>query len=698
MSFIELRIHGVSGTPPKDMLYTEPVTYDRSDRQAKVYEPSKDPWNVRAFHWGSLTAGSSVTAFWVLLAPFAMANAAGWMTDKNNRVTRTSVRLASLFLTGLFFAQVANMTLDVPYSARLQDTQSSPWWTVGMFVASALALVFGIGMLSTQSTFRRLTLKERLRLVFSLSRDDLTPPGEDGSAGSPWADPSDGAKLTNQEMWVPHAILHRLRRLHLAGGMFVLVVVATNAVPNLGWLLWMAIALGALVVLLVGATTLAPESGFVTALTVSSTPIAASLIIVTAVGIGTLDLSDEKVARALFSGAGETALAMVVLLVLAAVVMLASGSFAATGILVVGAFIGAGLGITGGVLIESWLAEPGTVLIGDSTPSAPEQVTAVGMLLLAILVAVLALTFSRIALTKLRPLNRQSTVLDSDLDLSGSAQPPAGENRTRRSVLRARRILAITGVVAIGAALVGAAVALVDLIRGTELLDEVNWSLWFEWEADLLGLSFDLGSVVGIALLLAVIAPAFFIVRSIVGGLLNGEASRRQIGILWDVGSFWPRWYHPLGPPAYAPNAVSRLQEEIETRNPLVLGAHSQGSIISAVSLYLIPENRLPGMFLSYGSQLGILYPLLFPTVGFDELIAEVDKRIYGRWINLWRRSDPIGGQYIPALGNRNWHVNNGSGHSQYELIAEYCAARNRTFMGRMKPLDPDELTDCWET
>jgi len=54
----EPRVHGVSGTPPTDMLYPAPVTYDQGWDLAKVFEPSRDDWEVKAFHWGSLTSNS----------------------------------------------------------------------------------------------------------------------------------------------------------------------------------------------------------------------------------------------------------------------------------------------------------------------------------------------------------------------------------------------------------------------------------------------------------------------------------------------------------------------------------------------------------------------------------------------------------------------------------------------------------------
>ena len=47
---------------------------------------------------------------------------------------------------------------------------------------------------------------------------------------------------------------------------------------------------------------------------------------------------------------------------------------------------------------------------------------------------------------------------------------------------------------------------------------------------------------------LIVFGLTFFILRSIIGGFGDPE-KRRKVGMLWDAGSFWPRWFHPLAPP-----------------------------------------------------------------------------------------------------------------------------------------------------
>ena len=119
----ELRVHGVSGTQPRDMLYTDPVLRDtaspdqpRSYTEVLEIAPAEEEFATQAFHWGGLTAGSRLTAFWILLAPFAFANVAGWMSkDRTNRFGHAMIRLAGLGLTALFITQVFTATVLLPY-------------------------------------------------------------------------------------------------------------------------------------------------------------------------------------------------------------------------------------------------------------------------------------------------------------------------------------------------------------------------------------------------------------------------------------------------------------------------------------------------------------------------------------------------------------------------------------------------------
>nr|WP_240123931.1 hypothetical protein [Streptomyces sp. MUM 136J] len=126
-------------------------------------------------------------------------------------------------------------------------------------------------------------------------------------------------------------------------------------------------------------------------------------------------------------------------------------------------------------------------------------------------------------------------------------------------------------------------------------------------------------------------------------------SARRTIGILWDVGTFWPRAAHPFAPPCYAERAVPDLTWRMATwtratGGRLVLSGHSQGSVLAAAAAWqLRPAERSRVALLTYGSPLERLYGRWFPAhfgpAALASLHAEVDC-----WRNLYRPTDPIGG------------------------------------------------------
>ncbi|WP_261994241.1 hypothetical protein, partial [Streptomyces sp. t39] len=134
-------------------------------------------------------------------------------------------------------------------------------------------------------------------------------------------------------------------------------------------------------------------------------------------------------------------------------------------------------------------------------------------------------------------------------------------------------------------------------------------------------------------------------------------SARRTIGILWDVGTFWPRAAHPFAPPCYAERAVPDLTWRIctwtaRTGGRLVISGHSQGSVLAASAVWQLPAaTRRRVALLTYGSPLERLYgrwfPAYFGAAALRDLRGDIDC-----WRNLWRQTDPIGGPLmIPGEG-----------------------------------------------
>ncbi|WP_185921991.1 hypothetical protein, partial [Streptomyces sp. WAC06614] len=134
-------------------------------------------------------------------------------------------------------------------------------------------------------------------------------------------------------------------------------------------------------------------------------------------------------------------------------------------------------------------------------------------------------------------------------------------------------------------------------------------------------------------------------------------SARRTIGILWDVGTFWPRAAHPFAPPCYAERAVPDLTWRMTTwtgRNGgrLVISGHSQGSVLAAAAVWQLPPAvRRRVALLTFGSPLARLYgrwfPAYFGPAPLTALHAEVDC-----WRNLWRATDPIGGPVLAGTAD----------------------------------------------
>jgi hypothetical protein len=144
----------------------------------------------------------------------------------------------------------------------------------------------------------------------------------------------------------------------------------------------------------------------------------------------------------------------------------------------------------------------------------------------------------------------------------------------------------------------------------------------------------------------------------------RNQSTRRVVGILWDVTTFWPRANHPLTPPCSAQRAVPQLADRIAalTKGPadaLVLSAHSQGSVLAAAAaLQLGHDKGRPGALermslLTYGSPLRRLYARAFPAYFSEDALAKILEKTSGRWLNLWAWTDPIGADIaLPSPGH----------------------------------------------
>jgi hypothetical protein len=126
-------------------------------------------------------------------------------------------------------------------------------------------------------------------------------------------------------------------------------------------------------------------------------------------------------------------------------------------------------------------------------------------------------------------------------------------------------------------------------------------------------------------------------------------SARRTVGILWDVGTFWPRAAHPFAPPCYAERAVPDLSWRMAswtqaTGGRIIISGHSQGSVLAAAAVWqLDPAVRGRVALLTYGCPLARLYGRWFPAHFGTGRLRDLHHDMH-LWSNLWRRTDPIGG------------------------------------------------------
>jgi hypothetical protein len=676
------------------MLYTDPVSSDPATEHTRVFrrrpaDRTTDAngvdhdFEATAFHWGGLTTGHWLTAFWILLGPFAFANVAGWMTTRNTRIAHTAIRLAGLSLTALFVVQLGYLFVEVAPALAPE-----PWRRATILISFPVYLIlFVVGIvmwLSTQSHFHGFGWSQRLRLTMGWRRSDLLPPRywvNTSLAGSQWDDPA-GAHLDAPEMWGEHAILHRLRRIHLAGGVGVMTALM-GAGTDMNWLRWIALLTAVLSMALIVLTGTNPRSRLVQSLTAWSPIIA---ITGWAVGYGSLF---GGVPSAPWPGLHETTFAVALALGATGVAVITAG-WVSLGVVVVGTLFGSSLGAGIGFIAEK-LAR-----IDYLTNNGGGWV-AVAMLFLVLTLGLTATLASfgpdptpkdRTVMTMLRRVTGRAPLLFAVAGLYGivagavafyvgcrngcspeSLASPPPESPAHQAFLILFGALVVLVVVRTFPIKPKTAV-LIGLVGGG--------FLWAFDAGRLPVIGFGRVGIhpndpVELAKAFILVLPATLVLRSLIGSFRSGT-SNRQVGILWDVASMWPRWFHPLAPPAYGPKVITALGDTLETSPPRLLEAHSQGSAIAVLTLDQIDQ---PGelALITYGSPLGHLYEPLFPETGVRDLISRVEDKV--AWVNLWRDDDPVGGDPL-GLSSGDVLATDGEGHSGYEVTSAFREARHR--------------------
>lgn len=680
---LELLVHGVGGASPERMLNdprTERITGDDTAavfRRADDVDAEVRPGDHRggpvreAYVWCNLTSGNGTRALWLVLLPFMVVNLAHWMRPSAHGRTRAVrlygllVRLTGLTLTVLLVAAACEVALDLvawqcagtractrrhTWLGFLSPAAPHPgWWSLpGRRLALAAvvpAALTGLLWYLSHRTWR--AYESQLPLTGPVEPDEVTSPNALGRPG----------------FWYGRRLVARLRAAHTAAGLLtVAAAVGISAarfdrrpggpVPLdvLGRLLEGALVAGGVAVVWVvcrrGRSERRPDRELDARL-VRGLPLGAlTLLVLTAVYAGWdrpgWQSSGRLPGNATFGGIALVQGLLVIALAVVAYLLHRTGPDTRAALRGLGgpavAMLACALGgvMSGGVAqrVADWL--DGTRAILDGPPAL---LTWQASVIPAVLLVLLALC-GRLARQAWRLRRAEVAAVER-------AYPdgPKDASRTRRIATaramatltdRAPLVVAVTSVTTL---LLGAAALVGALATGKTPSGAAAGAPPFVQGAAQTAQA--LGSwLIGLGFLLFVTWGR---------RAYKDPSARRTIGILWDVGTFWPRAAHPFAPPCYAERAVPDLTWRMATwtratGGRLVISGHSQGSVLAAAAAWqLSAAERSRVALLTYGSPLERLYGRWFPAHFGPTALASLHDEV-DCWRNLYRATDPIGG------------------------------------------------------
>ncbi|MER6996140.1 hypothetical protein [Streptomyces sp. NPDC000410] len=653
-----------------------------------------------AYCWSNLTSGNGARALWLLLLPFMVVNLAHWMRPTTKGPARTVrlygmlVRLVALSLTAVLIATACEVALDLTAwqcagSARCSAGRSwlgflssaqGGWWSQPGRRLSVAALVPAllVGLLWYLSNRTWSAYEAQRPPTVTTDRPEGADEGADEDADEAAADTGVRPALGRPGFWYGRRLVARLRAAHTAAGFLIIAGAVAGAAARhdrgagvlalevTGWVLESLLVLAGLVVVAVvfrrGRSERVLDNrvdhAVVTWLPcVSLVLLALSMLYASWSRPGWISqgtLPGDTAFRALALAQG----ALVVVLAGAAHVLHRRVRHARTAMYGLGgpavALLACALGgvMTGGVAqrVADWLDGPGTPGVGRGPIPGPPvllswQASVIPVLLLLLLVplAVLGVRTWRTA-----------RALAPRVEEEYAGERPDAVRTQRIAGTRARAGLTdaaptIIGILCAATLLLGA-----GAVAGAWMTGEVP-SEAFRRAHPLVEGAADAAQAIGSWL----IGLGFLLFVTWGRRAYQDASARRTIGILWDVGTFWPRAAHPFAPPCYAERAVPDLTWRMaswtgRTGGRLVISGHSQGSVLAASAVWqLPPTTRRRVALLTYGSPLERLYGRWFPAYFGPTPLRALNRELHC-WRNLWRHTDPIGGPVLlPAEDGR---------------------------------------------
>jgi hypothetical protein len=719
--WVELRVHGVSGTPPQSMLDIDRVvqvggdelgrTFRRADRLGGEL-PIEDGHIVEAYHWGALTSGSRTQGLWLLLAPFGLVNVAQFTLQRpTSRLARwahavagAALRLIGLSLTVLFVLAAMVITVDLWAWQRAHATSALTY----LLAFSAPLGLLGLYWLLARAKPDRDVRPQPIMIP-------ATP-----ASGVPGWDSGSVSELVRPTFFEADPDAPGLRRLHLAaGGLGVAIMaVCPEAVRTGGfagvvfWIAFWLIGVVGVVVLLLGDPssqqrwdTGRPDPSarrWLLRRTVSWA--LAGLAVLALVAAAAIVIGAPPDPGSRVPGTGfllhypgidwasyvvmAFALVGIALLLVANVTLAVCersspvhantrfapylGGMVTTCLASIGVFLGVGY-----VGAFSTAAAAALRSVRPEAPGAPVLVKVPDLLsrviyawgLTALVIA--ALVVIAFGVRRCRRAGLEALVAADFSTGSGADREYRLPRRWIRRSAQARwvgRLKNATPVVAALLTVVGLVLsaAVVAEVLPIVLVTPTGWprlnpfpsdaagwlsqsEMWPSGDDAVRSALLTLGT-----LTLSTVATALLTLGR---SALLGESARRGVNVLWDVIAFWPRSTHPFVPTTYAQRAVVDIEDRVRwhTREGrgVALCAHSQGSLLSFAALLRLAHQRdgpqvLAGVgFLTFGSQLQVLFSRTFPSYVNLPAIEQLNQQLRGAWRNLYRDTDPLAGPVL---------------------------------------------------
>ncbi|PWR05531.1 hypothetical protein DKT68_26440 [Micromonospora acroterricola] len=662
---VELRVHGVSGATADQVLDLPQAAQVAGDRSGGFYRPrprrsdtgdGAGGVTLEAYRWGDLPFGTTGrTLALVFLLPFMLANVAIWMRPADpgsEAMVRSLCRLLALTLTVLYVLATVGVALDLIAwkcltAPRCLAGRSWLSWLGGQPVGLRLAVL-------------SLVPAAAIGLLWRLS----TRPGRAFEAFRAPEKETSGHPLSAVGQWDAEPLVGRLRSIHLAAAFATLSLTllaarfATGA--SVGTIALAAITgsvLAACVVLLCTPPLIdrSPDDRRLDRVTSTLRTIAIMLTVVVVAHV----LVSPAAWRAGSSLPGYDA-TLTWLFVAQTALLAALGAVLLwrrdrrrndAPLFGLGALVIAATGISLAVAFSAELVYRVADFLDRDLPTgegvtnwSPRAYTWAIFGFFRAVLFTLAVAGLVILITR-RSRHRAAAAIVARDHPDPPAEAGPRLRQVRQAIARARSTELVVPLAVVYGCLAGIGTATTTIgLLGPLPADVVERYAGVPADVVIFGIAF--GSWVIAAIILGLLVAGVFAYRTF--------QYRHRVGILWDLGTFWPRAAHPFAPPCYAERAVPELTRRITylvgRGDAVLLTGHSHGSVLLAATvLQLPPQVGSRVALLTYGSPLRRLYARLFPAYLDDAALCEIGGRVGWRWVNLWRDTDPIGGWVFSA-------------------------------------------------